>query len=159
MHGTTLDWEEIKVLGKVILKRGNGRFLVLRRSMEAHRRPGCWDFPGGNVEPENVEVDYVNSGRGDSTDILNKVMVREVEEETGVVIEGDRLKVVLAASGFDPSKKLFVIALGYVYELEDEVRIVLSDEHTEYAWVTKEAFGELEVGDDGGMLGSLVARV
>lgn len=159
MHGTELDWEEIKVLGKVILKRKDGRFLVLKRSMEAHRRPGCWDFPGGNVEPENVEADYVDSGRGDGDDILNKVMVREVEEETGVEIDGELLKTVLMASGFDPEKKLFVMALGYMYDLDEEIEVILSDEHSEYAWVSKEEFGELEVGNDGGMLGSLVQRV
>lgn len=127
--------DKVKIIQKVLVVREDGKFLVVRRSKEAPRRPECWDFPGGNFEKgENI----VKSAK------------REVREEVGLEV-GELKPIYLQSSGKDSVEDLDVISVGYVTS-EFEGEIVLSHEHIEYRWVSAEEFVEMEVGDDGGFL-------
>lgn len=106
---------------KVLLRSSEGKFLFLRRS--ADFKPGAsqnWDIPGGRIEPEEP---------------LEEALRREVQEETGLTLESiDRL---LAAQDiFVAAAPVHVVRLTYVGTASGEVAI--SDEHDDYAWMSKE---------------------
>ncbi len=54
-----------------------GRYLLCRRSEKEEHAPGGLALIGGKVEMEGV-----------TSDILERTIAREVEEEVGLVIEG-----------------------------------------------------------------------
>jgi len=127
--------DKIKIFQKVLLKDGEGRLLVLKRSEENQTRQGCWDFPGGNFE------------KGE--DIV-KAAEREVREETK--LEVDRLiPIYVESSGGRRNDGVDVIAIAYL-STEFSGEIGLSNEHDEYRWVKLEEFLEMDTGEDGGFL-------
>lgn len=80
-----------------ILVRGD-RLLLGRRSAHAHSYPGCWDVLGGRPEP------------GES---FEDALVREVEEECGVLrelvrygIEGGELRLYVVTAWLDGEPRL-----------------------------------------------------
>ncbi|MCE5199149.1 MAG: NUDIX domain-containing protein [Armatimonadota bacterium] len=100
---------------KIVIKDHMGRWLVLKRSLSSKNNPGCWDLPGGKMDPgEDFE----------------QAILREVSEETGLVawVEGPAG----TAHSESPSHRIIYLILKGRVE-PGEVR--LSDEHDEYAWV------------------------
>src|SRR5260221_7947749 len=67
----------IKVVAKTVLINPSGELLLLRRSQTDTRRPGQWDFPGGNVE----EGEYIENA-----------CVREILEESGITVSANDLR-------------------------------------------------------------------
>lgn len=127
--------DKVKVLSKVIVVRVDGRILTIKRSDKDRRRPGCWDFPGGNFE------------KGEH---ILRSAEREVMEEVGIKVSN--LRPVLVDSGMGPNiDGVDVIAVGYVAD-DYSGDVELSGEHVEYRWVTKDEFLGFETGDDGGFL-------
>lgn len=61
---------------KVVVRDNVGRCLLLKRSPSSKGNPGKWDFPGGKLEP------------GEDFDAG---LLREVAEETGIVIGLDKV--------------------------------------------------------------------
>jgi len=77
---------------------------------------GEWELPGGRVEPhEQPEA----------------AVVREVAEETGLVVEADGL---LAARVFEVVPDTPVLVIGYACVMVGSADVVASEEHTELAW-------------------------
>ena len=95
-----------------------GRFLLLHRA--SHRpQGGTWGTPAGKMEK--------GEDRGSA-------VVREIREEIGINLDPNKL------SHF---KEIFVRFAEYDfpyhifhYSLDEEPLVTLSDEHTEYRWVT-----------------------
>lgn len=54
-----------------------GKVLLLVRSMDDETRPGDWDLPGGGIEAADISLVHG--------------IVREITEETGIVISPDAL--------------------------------------------------------------------
>jgi 8-oxo-dGTP diphosphatase len=52
-----------------------GKFLLSQRALTELQRPGAWSLPGGKVE-----------GGSEETDILQKTLRKEIEEEVGVAV-------------------------------------------------------------------------
>lgn len=154
-----VDWiDTMKVLQKCAVVNSKGEIIALKRRMEDKSRPGKWDLPGGNLDPEDIERWKDKSGRGDENDILVRSVTREVDEETGLkVIEGS-VKSIYAASGVNDKKKMFVIGIGYQALVEDG-EVKLSFEHQDYKWVSLEEMKKLDVGDDGGFIKGILQRV
>lgn len=125
----------VKFIQKCIIVDDKGRILALRRGPNDARRPGCWDLPGGNYE--------------DGEDV-NEAIKREIMEETS--LKAYSLKPIYIASSIGKTyKNITVFALTQLCsKWEGEVKI--SDEHTEYRWVTPDEFMDLKTGDDGGFL-------
>ena len=97
------------------------RVLLLRRAAEASYRPGNWDFPGGNVERDELH---------------GAALTREIREETGLSVGAFcPLKVV---SDLDPDGT-YVLHIVYTCSAETSA-VVLSREHSEYSW-----FGQTEL--------------
>lgn len=107
---------------KVIIKNSNNLFLLLKRA-DQYLLPAntleAWDIPGGRIEHDEN---------------LKNALAREVKEEINVALTGEP-KLLLAQDIFVTHKDLHVVRLTYLHTMEVE-NIVLSDEHTEYRWVT-----------------------
>ena len=105
---------------KLLVKDAQGRYLFLRRSPSF--KPGVqrWDIPGGRIEIEEP---------------LDAALTREVREETGLKVKASSL--IAAQYIFVPEKDIHVVRLTYVGEVEAG-EPVLSDEHSEYRWMTKD---------------------
>lgn len=120
------------------------KILALRRPESDRSRPGCWDTPGGGYE---VGEDVIDS------------IAREVKEEAGVTIYAPHP--IYFANRIGASDGLYfgdhVFAVCYVCD-RWEGEITLSDEHSEYRWVTPKEFIKLDFGvDDGFFVASVAA--
>ena len=113
---------------KVLLKNGEGRYLTLRRSLEAYPEvSGRWDIVGGRIDP--------------GTPLLEN-LTREVREETGLTIVGTpRL---IAAQDITPTPDRHIIRLTYAGEANDGPLILDTEENDDYRWLTKEELKNLE---------------
>lgn len=99
----------------------NNKILLLQRSYDDTSRPGEYDLPGGGVE---------------SGESLEEGLIREIIEETGLVIKAHKLvKIVvpgLVSNVRGTSKHVFFAPL-----FSDDVPVVtLSQEHIAYQWLT-----------------------
>ena len=107
---------DFKVITKAILKK-NGKFLVIKRSPDAHAFANYWDFPGGKLEEGEQPF---------------KAVEREVFEETGLKAKAQSL-----ASAFvlhHQGEHLVFLSFN-VRPLAGKVKV--SSEHTEWKWVGK----------------------
>jgi 8-oxo-dGTP diphosphatase len=95
----------------------DGRYLAARRT-KPDWAAGCWEFPGGKVEPGEDETD---------------ALVREIREELGVDIAvGDRVP------GEWPLHDDLVLHLYVATLMDGEPRAL--DHHDELRWVTPDEF-------------------
>lgn len=115
---------KINVSIKAVVYKDDGRVLALRRTKTAPTRPLQWDLPGGIL-------DY-----GEDT---MAGIIREINEEAGLVIKDVKLLDVISA--FD-DKDEFWVTIGYsAHTTSDTVQ--LSYEHDRFQWVTPAEFGQL----------------
>ena len=107
--------KEYDISVKMLIVDGEGKYLLLQRSVNSKGNPAKWELPGGKVD------------EGES---LEEALVREVEEETGLVTEITGL-IGTTESILKDKKIVYVIMEGR----GDEYRIALSEEHDDFAWV------------------------
>lgn len=111
----------------------DGKFLLTRRAAIKKRFPSKWTVPGGKLETD----DYINMPQDTETgywyNVLEKVLKREVKEETGLNIENIEYVTSLATVHGDGNPSL-VISCRADYA-GGEVR--LQPEETDaHAWVS-----------------------
>ena len=117
---------ELQVGVKVLLKNPEGKYLVMRRSPIKYPESQKWDIPGGRIDPGTT---------------LMENLAREVMEETGLTISGTpRL---IAAQDILKVVGRHVVRLTYIGNSEPG-EPVLSEEHTEYRWVTPDELKNVE---------------
>ena len=120
--------DDIKFLQKVVIyNTQDNTFLILKRAAYHPTRPNEWDLPGGNV------------AFGQKHD---ESLLQEIQEETQ--LEVTNIKPINVVTKFD--KGIYFLYIGYKAEAIT-YNIVLSKEHVEYRWVTKEEFFELNPAD------------
>lgn len=110
---------------KIFLKNSEGKYLTILRSATDPSRPLTWDLPGGNIE------------EGED---LHENMKREIFEETGIVL--DQFKIFDVGSAIN-GRGEYSVQIAYTGNVENP-EIKLSYEHSDYRWVTKEEFLELD---------------
>ncbi len=116
---------ELQVGVKIILQNKEGKFLLLQRNPAKYPEVGAkWDIVGGRI---TVGVPLIEN------------LKREVLEESGLELAGEP-KLILAQDILKPDKH--VVRLTYIGEGKGEVK--LSDEHSEYKWVTRDELAKLE---------------
>ncbi|SES93974.1 NUDIX domain-containing protein [Paenibacillus sp. NFR01] len=94
-----------------------GKFLLVKRAQTDIAGAGVWENAGGKLE---------------FGEQLEEALKREIQEETGLDVMVER--VLYAATVLtDPGRQLVVIT--YLCRAK-EWRVVLSEEHSEYAWCT-----------------------
>ena len=112
-----MDEIEYGISVKMLLLEDDEKCLLLRRSMTSKGNPGKWELPGGKVDDgESLEV----------------ALVREVEEETGLVTEITGL-VGTAELMLKDKKIVYVVMEGRTGSNANEIK--LSKEHDDFAWV------------------------
>lgn len=117
---------ELQVGVKVLLKNGDGKYLLVRRSSEKYPEVGPrWDIVGGRINPGATLLDNLK---------------REVKEEVGLELEKEpRL---IAGQDILRVPGRHVVRLTYVGEIRGEPR--LDHDHTEFGWFTKEDLRQME---------------
>lgn len=113
----------------------DGKYLIVRRSLNKKAFPGRWTVPGGGLET----TDYINTPK-QSPDAwyfpVTESLKREIKEETG--LEVGRLNYLLDVS-FIRLDDIPVVTLSYYCDWKLG-QVLLNDENIEYKWVdTKEA--------------------
>lgn len=166
--------ENVKLLQKVVLWHRD-QFLILQRSTASPTRPNCWDLPGGNVEWPSSTIDLKDAHLIELT--------REVEEETGLTIVSHQansqqsninqvgrpgsynqqaLKNCYISTFFESSRQIYTIIVGWQYQLPESTespRVVLSDEHQNYAWIKSTDFDRYDfgfAGEEGGFIRRMI---
>ncbi len=115
---------ELQVGVKIILQNEEGKYLILHRSKEKYQIGAGGDIPGGRINP--------------GTSLMTNLK-REVMEETGLEIKGEP-KLVLAQDILNPNKH--IVRLTYSGFADGEV--TLSEEHSEYRWLTLDEIKSLK---------------
>jgi 8-oxo-dGTP diphosphatase len=106
---------------KALVKNSKQEYLLLKRAgaLDQESEPH-WDIPGGRIESDEHLVD---------------ALAREINEETGLTFR--ETPVLLDAQDiFVPTKELHVVRLTYT--VHGDGTPVLSDEHQDMTWATRE---------------------
>ena len=105
------------VCNTLTLERG-GRFLIIKRRPDEVAFPGKWEFAGGKLE------------NGES---IKDSLIREAKEETNLELDGEPLYI----GNYETTRKdgHHVVGLRFVAHAK-EGKVILSEDHTEYAWIT-----------------------
>ena len=108
------------ILGGVVVK--DNRVLIIQRSADEEAYPNLWEIPSGKREPFEKSEDAV---------------VREVKEETGLDVE-----VVMPISVFEfkvekPDEIRDATQINFLVKLKGDQEVKISDEHQNFAWITK----------------------
>ena len=108
-----------------VIKNNGNEILVVKRHPKSKTDPEMWELPGGKVENGEHFID---------------ALVREIKEETNLDCEaGDFCEAVQN----DYMHKRTVQLIMYLTDIEGSVEI--SEEHTEYAWVSLDELEMLEL--------------
>lgn len=112
-----------KIVAKALVWNSEGLYLVLYRSNTHPLFPGHTDFPGGEVESEETP---------------EAAVAREIQEETGLLVDPNKLKKLLTKQYRQTTHMLFEAKLA-----EPDAKIALSWEHKDYRWITPEELKRL----------------
>jgi len=114
----------MKKISKGIIWDGD-KFLLLKRSDKSKSFPGFWDFPGG---------------KHDDGETPAQALIRELKEETNFDIEaGNEIRNITYQN--DNWNLLFYYFKPKI--LQGELK--LSDEHSEYKWITEEELNQFNL--------------
>lgn len=105
----------IGVAAKAIVRRPDGKVLLIRRPDDATSDAGLWDLPGGKM---------------DHGETVEEVLVREVREETGLDVSPGP---VVHISYFE-KEPFWVTCITLACET-DGGAVRLSGEHVEHDWI------------------------
>ena len=113
----------VKVVAKALVRNSEGLYLVLYRGNTHPLFPGHTDFPGGEVESEETP---------------EAAVAREIQEETGLSVNPNKLKKLFTKQYQQTTHMLFEAKLA-----EPDTKIALSWEHKDYRWITPEELKRL----------------
>lgn len=100
--------------------------LVVKRNENDELFPGAWEFPGGHLE---------------KNELLKDGLKRELFEEIGF----DRDFTPIITHYFDEIKEkngqmIHMIEIDFIINVDrNNINVVLSNEHSDYKWVTKKS--------------------
>lgn len=112
-----------KIVAKALVRSSEGLCLVLHRGNTHPRFPGYIDFPGGEVEPKETP---------------EAAVMREIQEETGLLVDPKKLKKLFTKQYQQATHVLFEAKLT-----EPDAKVALSWEHKSYRWITPEELKRL----------------
>ena len=109
------------MVGFLVWRRGDGRYLLLKRSLDKDFEQGEWETGSGRLE----------QGEG-----FTEALKRESREELGIEL---RAECIVGTTHFfrgerRPENELVGVIFGC--SVPDETEFILSKEHTDYKWMT-----------------------
>lgn len=107
------------VIVEGVLLKG-GKVLVVKRSESKKFLPGFWEIPGGKV---------------DFGEAPEQAVVREMREETGLNVAVVRAFNTWAYQTSHDGVDWHCVVIDFLLSCDDASKIVLSSEHTDFAWV------------------------
>lgn len=110
-----------------------GKFLVLKRSSSEDIFPNKWELPSGKV---------------DFGEDPNEALVREIKEETGMLVKDFFPFKMTHYTLEKPGKKKHTIQIISLIKFQDDINIVLSGEHDKYKWISVEELNNLDTFED-----------
>lgn len=113
--------------------RKDGKYLIIRRSLNKKAFPGKWTVPGGGIEV----TDYINLPKNNQDSwyyAIENALRREVMEETSLEIEN--IKYLLDVAFIRPDD-IPVITISYYCDWKSG-NIKLNDENIDYKWIIAE---------------------
>ena len=116
---------KIKIVLTGIL-RDNNLFLIVKRNENDDLYPGVWEFPGGHLE---------------DSETLKDGLKRELKEEIGFVDEFEPI----ITHYYDEIKErngelIHELEIDFIINVDSsKINVILSDEHCDYKWVTKDS--------------------
>ena len=111
------------MVGVLLWRREDGKFLVLQRSPERDWAAGKWECPSGRLQQGESFVQAVH---------------REALEETNLEV---RIECLLGTTHFyrgDDTPENEMIGVAFGCSVDDATGFVMSNEHSAYRWVTAE---------------------
>ncbi|MFH1661482.1 MAG: NUDIX domain-containing protein [Candidatus Falkowbacteria bacterium] len=105
-----------KIAVKGIIRRGDGKILIVKRSDQDNFMPGIWETVGGGIKEK---------------DIPQVALEREIMEETGLSV---KVREPFNVFTFNNDKGEFKIGITFVCDYIDG-EIKLSSEHSEFKWI------------------------
>ena len=112
-----------KIVAKTLVRNSEGLYLVLYRSNTHPLFPEHTDFPGGEVEPEEIP---------------EAAVAREIQEETGLSVNPNKLRKLFTKQYRQTTHMLFEAKLT-----EPDAKVALSWEHKSYRWIAPEELKRL----------------
>ena len=111
----------LAMVGAVVWRRNDGKYLLLRRSSTKDFAPGLWECVTGRLEQGESFVQAVR---------------REAREELGLDV---RIEGLLGTAHFyrgDALPENEMVGVHFGCSIDDPTGLQLSDEHSEHRWVT-----------------------
>ncbi len=122
----------IKVITSVAVER-NGKFLIIKRASH-DTMPGLWEFPGGKLE---------------DNEMLEDCAKREVKEEAGLDAKNIDYKGVSERFLEDRNQDAdFHTIVHHFHVTKFDGTVRLSEDHTDFKWLSKEEILKMKVGDE-----------
>ena len=114
-----------KIVLTGILK-DNDEFLIVKRSENDDLYPGAWEFPGGHLEEGET---------------LKEGLKRELNEEIGFNMDFNPIITHYYDEIKNKNNKLIHdLEIDFIINVDKSlVNVKLSDEHTDYKWVSKDS--------------------
>ena len=110
---------------KAIIRRKDGKMLILKRSAEDDHLPEVWETVGGGMDAEETP---------------QEALKREIREETGLEVS---VREPFNVFTFRKQTGEFKVGITFLCDAEDDT-VVLSHEHSEYRWIEPEEFSNFK---------------
>lgn len=117
-----MDKPVIESIAKAIILNGQNEALILTISEHRQKpeRSFMLDLPGGQVEPGETEHD---------------ALIREVNEETGIMVDRAGLEMVYSGTRFIAEENKSVTKHLFIARLVNKPGVNLSWEHSYFEWI------------------------
>lgn len=122
----------------------DGKVLLTKRAPDCKVAPNVWNVPAGKVKLLETTRDAV---------------VRESLEETGIAVRVNKLICESAFTMRSGNETVYRNMFTYYLSPVGSVKVTLNEEHTEYAWVTKEELSHEKYASLNERLVKLIAEV
>ena len=110
-----------------VIRNEDGKYLVLKRGDHEIAYPGQYTFPGGKIE---------------GNDTVEETLIREADEEAKIQLKPG--KILLKDKSFLRPDGKTAKFFSYLCEAEDHSKVEISEDFTDFKWVTLEELKQLE---------------